>query len=452
MSVGWFNEDYTQTTAQLLQQISLQLADRSSPVAQTPTFEATTVDVAINILWFLSLILSLAAALFGMIVKQWLREYSMWETEPPQDAIWLRQIRYKAFLEWKVPLIVALLPGLLEVALVLFLVGIIAMLWTLNSMLALIISVVSALLAMVAFSVIVIPAFFAHCPYRSPAGWACVVLWDAIARVFFRLLFLTGQASRATLRDRLNIHQDVEDWKERDLHIDAAGTSGHRVGSYYETNTSKLVHLVDALAWTYERCQNESILEDLHYSFGEPSTQTSHATRLQLPLYAMCRKFSIDPEVFLSSLHKQYIRQSSNEEFDTYTLRLLGRLDIMDPFSIPRGIVSAEIIGAMLLTEASNFASVLAHDEKASVTAWDITAFVDALCFLYDVSRMSPSSRVKVAYADFLVEFYRQTTRKDEEGTSDILRRFRTIVVQLLAKIGSIRLSGRGISGTSVLV
>ncbi|KIP01239.1 hypothetical protein PHLGIDRAFT_40284, partial [Phlebiopsis gigantea 11061_1 CR5-6] len=75
VSLGWFTQDYTQTTAQLLQQISAQLANDSSRtiVAEPLSFEVASIDITINILWFLSLVLCLAASLFGMIVKGWLR-------------------------------------------------------------------------------------------------------------------------------------------------------------------------------------------------------------------------------------------------------------------------------------------------------------------------------------------------------------------------------------------
>ncbi|EIN09787.1 hypothetical protein PUNSTDRAFT_26986, partial [Punctularia strigosozonata HHB-11173 SS5] len=71
------------------------------------SFQADSHVVAINTLWFLSLILALASALLGIFVKQWLREYMAWPNiSPVQHAIQLREFRYDAFQNWKVPTIV----------------------------------------------------------------------------------------------------------------------------------------------------------------------------------------------------------------------------------------------------------------------------------------------------------------------------------------------------------
>ena len=87
--------------------------------------KAAPSSVWFNSLWFLSLILSSAAALFGMLGKQWLKEYMKWTTmsQPPEIKICLRQVRYDAFGDWYMPVIIAFIPGLLEIALILFLVG-----------------------------------------------------------------------------------------------------------------------------------------------------------------------------------------------------------------------------------------------------------------------------------------------------------------------------------------
>ena len=446
VSLGWFAEDYTQTTAQLLQQISVQLANDTSRtiVAEPPPFEVAPIDLAINILWFLSLVLCLAASLFGMIVKGWLREYSMWETEPAQDAIWLRQIRYNAFQKWKVPLIVALLPGLLELALILFMAGIVAMLWTLNSLLALIVTFVTASFAVIVFVMVVIPAFFPHCPYRSPAGWTCVLLWNTLASMFYRLLWFTGQCSRPFLRDRLNEYRELEDWKKRDFHLDILSHRDQQISSCFELHTSKLLHLVDALAWTFERCQNESVLQDLHFVAGK---EMSPDMLLRLPLYTACRKFGINSEALFTDIHAQYSRGDQHNP-GMYILSPLHRPDILDPSLIPRGVIFLEILGLILLDQVQDFVRSLVAPEHTPAKPWDLTSLVDALCFLCRVARLSPSSRVKTAYSDFLVQLYQATITQDEkEPKENSVRQFRTLVLELLMKLGSIRLSGSQVSG-----
>ncbi|EIN08435.1 hypothetical protein PUNSTDRAFT_24199, partial [Punctularia strigosozonata HHB-11173 SS5] len=74
--------DNTQISVQLLADISIQLrqistsqtapASADSNSTRIP-FHAEPHVVAVNILWFLSLNLSLASALLGIFIKQWLR-------------------------------------------------------------------------------------------------------------------------------------------------------------------------------------------------------------------------------------------------------------------------------------------------------------------------------------------------------------------------------------------
>lgn len=56
------------------------LANSSSSAPPLPSldFVADSATRWINTLWFLSLVFSLASALFGIMVKQWIREYMQW--------------------------------------------------------------------------------------------------------------------------------------------------------------------------------------------------------------------------------------------------------------------------------------------------------------------------------------------------------------------------------------
>ncbi|KAF8549348.1 hypothetical protein OG21DRAFT_1421449 [Imleria badia] len=85
-------------------------------------------------LWFCSLILSLTSVVFGMTAKHWLHEYIQWTTmsTSPADAVLFRQLRYEAFVEWGTPTIIDYISFLLQVAIALFFVGLVILLFTLN--------------------------------------------------------------------------------------------------------------------------------------------------------------------------------------------------------------------------------------------------------------------------------------------------------------------------------
>ncbi|KAK1236398.1 hypothetical protein PQX77_000338 [Marasmius sp. AFHP31] len=128
-SYKWLSEDPQNATVALLKRITDQMVDGTSTAS--PEFEVSLSDVRINIMWFLSLIISLVVALFGLLCKQWLREHHRHtHTCTPAEALALRWLRHESLERWRVPTILACLPVSLELALFLFLGGIIELLRT----------------------------------------------------------------------------------------------------------------------------------------------------------------------------------------------------------------------------------------------------------------------------------------------------------------------------------
>lgn len=95
----------------------------TNPSPQLPPFEPPTWAIRVNVLWFTSLLLSLASASFGILVKQWLREYLAIDYAAPRERLRARQYRYPAMEDWKVFEIAAFLPLLLQLSLGLFFIG-----------------------------------------------------------------------------------------------------------------------------------------------------------------------------------------------------------------------------------------------------------------------------------------------------------------------------------------
>ncbi|EPS98192.1 hypothetical protein FOMPIDRAFT_1127111, partial [Fomitopsis schrenkii] len=158
-------------------QIMLRLpADLTSPVQVTtlsstsnPAVAATT--VVINTLWFLALVLSLSAASIGITVKQWLSSYILPKTMTSRQRTRLWNHRQRGLSKWRVPAIVSVLPNLLQSALLLFLVGLVVLLWTLNRVLAIVVMVPVVVLIISLWITSIIPTFVPECPYKSPQAW-----------------------------------------------------------------------------------------------------------------------------------------------------------------------------------------------------------------------------------------------------------------------------------------
>ncbi|KAK1219171.1 hypothetical protein PQX77_018129, partial [Marasmius sp. AFHP31] len=156
-SYQWLQEAPEDTTVTLLKQISQQMNGTSVP--EPDTFSVSSSDVAINILWFLSLIIALVDALFALLCKQWLREHRRHtHTRTPDEALALRWLRHRSLEKWHVPKILASLPMLLELALFLFLAGLLELLRTRHPVLFSIATIVVAVAAVFYFGTTIIPA------------------------------------------------------------------------------------------------------------------------------------------------------------------------------------------------------------------------------------------------------------------------------------------------------
>ena len=146
------------------------------------SFIAPRFAIWVNGLWFSSLICTLSASSIAVMVKQWLHQYSQGLSGIAQEAALLRQYRHESMLKWQVAEIIAALPMLLQVALSLFLSGLLILLWNLHQSVAIAATVlVSALLS---FTILTsfLPAFYEDCCYQSPQSLSVFILSQAIAK------------------------------------------------------------------------------------------------------------------------------------------------------------------------------------------------------------------------------------------------------------------------------
>ena len=128
--------------------------------------------VWLNALWFSSLIFSMSAASIGIMVKQWLNEYSSGLSGTSRQIARLRQLRLNSLQRWRVQEIVSVLPVLLQIASGLFFAGLLTLLWQLNRAVAIVSSVLVGVLAAFTLITIVLPSLATHCSYLSPPSRA----------------------------------------------------------------------------------------------------------------------------------------------------------------------------------------------------------------------------------------------------------------------------------------
>ena len=178
----------TDSTVTVLKQISSQLnsftvtppfvnvtrMDQPISVGNVP-FRASSPAIWLNALWFSSLVFSLGSALLALFVKQWIYEAIVGGNS--RESARLRQYRLNGLLRWRVGTIILILPIMLQLASVLFLVGLVVLLWTLHTAVAAIVSLLVGLLFTFFLTVTVLPVFRSDCSYRSPASSAIYVIF-----------------------------------------------------------------------------------------------------------------------------------------------------------------------------------------------------------------------------------------------------------------------------------
>lgn len=293
-----------------LRQISRQLANSNYvPVdipLPSPIFQASTSLVWINTLWFLSLVLSLASALFGMISKQWLREYLQWTTMSglSENQVALRQNRYEAFKDWNAPAIIASMPVLLEIALILFLLGMEILLWTLNTVVFGVCTVAVIAIIVLVIVVTVLPVFRARCPYKSPMGWAVILfkralvsLWNRFFDLLERLSGCLGSNSFRAWDHQFTAESDP-DWRAWDVSRQRWSHYDHYFPTYLNITALGLHRMqARALLWIAGTSQDQRLLRAVEESVAGrtlPKDWTRHY-RLVVDFYIACEYLGINP-------------------------------------------------------------------------------------------------------------------------------------------------------------
>ena len=179
-----------------LERISAQLSSFSvNPPSINSTHPAFVYDptplpappyaVSLNALWFASLICSLSAASIGIMVKQWLNEYSSGLSGKSRQIARLRQLRLNGLRRWHVKEIVAVLPVLLQIASALFFAGLLVLLWQLNRTVAITATCLISALMIFSLSTIILPSFTAHCSYLSPPSRALYGLMRSLRSLLY---------------------------------------------------------------------------------------------------------------------------------------------------------------------------------------------------------------------------------------------------------------------------
>ncbi|THU78830.1 hypothetical protein K435DRAFT_876209 [Dendrothele bispora CBS 962.96] len=140
----------------------------SSSLTPSSSFSARTLDVVLNLLWFISLVLSLGTALSAVVAKQWIHQYMAIPSGNPQERARLRHFRHMGLDKWHMAAIIGLLPMFVHLSLIIFFAGLVIFLHDLNLIIAVVIDILVSTTLSTYFVGNLLPVWYIDCPYKTP--------------------------------------------------------------------------------------------------------------------------------------------------------------------------------------------------------------------------------------------------------------------------------------------
>ena len=211
----------TDIAMNVLIHISQQLSNSTTPAYSPAGFTVSPSIAAVNVLFFLSLALVLIDAFLAMLVKSWLQEFDRgWRKSTVADLrAQERERRLQGLERWRLAELVALLPILIQTALLFFCIGLIVLLFPIH-----LISAIFSLVALVAgltfyWFTMSVCIFDDYAPFSSPVSRGLILLVDKLQTTWsmFVLLIARHVEKKETItRSRSQIdpqtYVDILEW------------------------------------------------------------------------------------------------------------------------------------------------------------------------------------------------------------------------------------------------
>ncbi|KAH8982838.1 hypothetical protein EDB92DRAFT_1952087 [Lactarius akahatsu] len=182
--------DSSVTTNTLLTQISQQLANTSNG---TPL--ASLLPVRVNVMWFLSLVLSLTCALSATLMQQWARRYLQLAQHrgAPHKRARLRAYIFDGIQGFGMTRAIEAMPALLHLSVFLFFAGLVDFLIPINTTVAYFTLGWIALFAAAYAILTILPNLRLNCPYRTPlSGITWRLSQFSVLGIFLAVLRIEG--------------------------------------------------------------------------------------------------------------------------------------------------------------------------------------------------------------------------------------------------------------------
>lgn len=290
-SFALLQQDSGDATITFLAHLSLQLSNSSTPALPLQTvnssFQQSSSAVLVNILWVLSLTLSLISAFFAIAVQQWLRQLDQPSDLPVRRAVQLASQRFDGLQTWQVPGIISLLPLLLQISVVLFLAGLFITLQALNATVTFAFAITAGVGLLTFLVSTLVPLIDIRCPYKSPLvptilivlQWltypfalfaVCISFPGVVAREVYRKQSITA------LYGMYNQHHlevsGVEHWQRLLEYVRSFGRHMYvNIGRFWHVREYRHIYALDDDATTRLECA--SLVDVLLSTHGSSFTR-----------------------------------------------------------------------------------------------------------------------------------------------------------------------------------
>ncbi|PVG04922.1 hypothetical protein CPB86DRAFT_661860, partial [Serendipita vermifera] len=160
-------ELYKDPQTRLLKDILGTLQNAASTPVPEP-FEPDTSFLNINGLWFTSLTLTLSSALGGVLSKGWIAKHSNASTRKTSNDAYARHLRASRIRKWRVGAIISVISLLIQIALFLFFVGLVLILWDAANRIKFTTLALVAMTSLIYLVTTFLPWIFPACPLQTP--------------------------------------------------------------------------------------------------------------------------------------------------------------------------------------------------------------------------------------------------------------------------------------------
>ena len=130
--------------------------------------------VWVNIMWLMSFVLSITSTLFATLALQWVRRFTQLHRilNTSRDRTHIRLFSCCGTLRYDIHRAVSMIVMSLHVSLFLFLVGLVVFFFTINKLVAIVLSMVVGLFGMIYLIITILACVDRDCPYHTPMSGA----------------------------------------------------------------------------------------------------------------------------------------------------------------------------------------------------------------------------------------------------------------------------------------